>query len=133
MFALQYITATDGLKTSYRSAADQTQRSNSALKRKARQEVVKDNECSFGPPDKKQHFSSVKGKNGKNGKGKSKLDEKKEGSKEVEVLYADGNWYKGWLSSFNFSTGKWKVQFYDDNETTEVKFPDKDVRVINSK
>ena len=24
------------------------------------------------------------------------------------------------MSSFNFSTGKFKVQFYDDNETTEV-------------
>jgi len=38
MFALQYITATDGLKISYRSAADQTQHSNSALKRKAQQD-----------------------------------------------------------------------------------------------
>ena len=53
-----------------------------------------------------------------------------EGAKEIEVLYADGRWYRGWLSSFNFNTGKWKVQFYDDNETIEVKFPDKDVRLI---
>ena len=44
-------------------------------------------------------------------------------TKEVEVLYADGVWYCGWLSDFNFDTGKWKVHFYDDNETTEVKFP----------
>ena len=36
MFALQYITATDGLKISYQGAADQTKRSNSSLKRKAR-------------------------------------------------------------------------------------------------
>ena len=43
---------------------------------------------------------------------------------EVEVLYADGTWYRGWLSSFNFQTGKWIVKFYDDNETTEVNFPD---------
>jgi len=50
--------------------------------------------------------------------------------KEVEVLYADGKWYRGWLSSFNFATGKWKVQFYDDDETTEVTFPDKDVRLV---
>jgi len=38
IFALQYITATDGLKISYHSAADQTQGSNSALKRKAQQD-----------------------------------------------------------------------------------------------
>ena len=50
--------------------------------------------------------------------------------KEVEVLYEDGEWYHGWLSNFNFATGKWKVQFYDDDETTEVKFPDKDVRLV---
>ena len=47
----------------------------------------------------------------------------------MEVLYADGVWYRGWLSSYNFETGKWIVQFYDDNETTEVTFPDKDVRI----
>ena len=40
--------------------------------------------------------------------------------KEVEVLYEDGEWYHGWLSDFNFATGKWKVQFYNDDETTEV-------------
>jgi len=62
MFALQYIMATDGLKISYRSAADQTQHSNSSLKRKPQQEPVKDNECSFGPPDKKQHFGTMQGK-----------------------------------------------------------------------
>ena len=49
--------------------------------------------------------------------------------KVVEVLYSDGIWYKGWLSSFNVNTGKWVVQFYDDDETTEVSFPDKEVRL----
>ena len=35
-----------------------------------------------------------------------------------------------WLSSFNFDTGKWVVQFYDDDdETTEVSFLDKVVRL----
>ena len=47
---------------------------------------------------------------------------------EVEVLYADGMWYRGWLSSFNFQTGK---KFYDDNETMEVNFPDEEVRLVN--
>ena len=49
--------------------------------------------------------------------------------KNVEVLYSDGLWYKGWLSSFNFETGKLVVMFYDDDETTEVSFPDKEVRL----
>ena len=49
--------------------------------------------------------------------------------KNVEVLYSDGLWYKGWLSSFNFETGKWVVMFYNDDETIDVSFPDKEVRL----
>ena len=45
--------------------------------------------------------------------------------------HIDGVWYRGWLSSYNFETGKWIVKFYDDDETTEVTFPDKDVRMLN--
>jgi len=150
MFVLQYIAATDGLKISYRSSADLAQRSASALKRKATQAIIKDTDCSFGPPDKKQHFvaktkkpnekakssvaTNAKDPAQRSGTGKLKesvaddvIDEQR---KEVEVLYADGKWYRGWLSSFNFATGKWKVQFYDDDETTEVTFPDKDVRLV---
>ena len=51
--------------------------------------------------------------------------------REVEVLYADEVWYRGWLSSYNFETGKWTVQFYDNDETTKVTFPDKEVRMVN--
>lgn len=50
MFALQYITATDGLKISYHSDADLKQHSNSTFKRKVQQQLIKDTECSFGPP-----------------------------------------------------------------------------------
>ena len=39
----------------------------------------------------------------------------------VEVLYFDGLWY-------NFETGKWIVMLYDDDKTTEVSFPGKEVR-----
>ena len=59
------------------------------------------------------------------------MDENGCEKREVEVLYADGVWYRGWLSSHNFETGKWIVQFYDDDETTEVTFPDKEVRIVN--
>ena len=37
----------------------------------------------------------------------------------------------GYRPEFNCSTGKWTVKFYDDDEMTEVYFPDKDVRVVN--
>ena len=42
-------------------------------------------------------------------------------------------WYRGWLSSINVITGKWIVPFYDDDETTKVNFPDKDVCLLNQK
>jgi len=62
----------------------------SFLKRKARQEPIKDNECSFGPPDKKQHFGTMQEKKSRKSKGKSKADDSKEIAleecKEVEVL-----------------------------------------------
>ena len=38
-----------------------------------------------------------------------KLKEDGEKRRDVEVLYSDGTWYKGWLSSFNFNTGKGHV------------------------
>ena len=56
---------------------------------------------------------------------------KSDDQKNVEVLYEDGLWYKGWLSSVNFSTGKWIIKFYDDDDTTETSFPDKEVRLCN--
>ena len=51
--------------------------------------------------------------------------------KNVEELYDDGKWYRGWLDSFKFETGRWVVKFQDDNETAEVLFPDKDVRLCD--
>ena len=129
MFALQYIAANDGIKVSYRSPLDEQQRSNAAIKRKLRSRISQDNESLLGPPDKKQHFNGGHQKKKYNDKTQDK--ELTVSKKEVEVLYDNGIWYKGWLSSFNFETGKWIVKFYDDNETTEVNFPDKDVRVLN--
>lgn len=58
---------------------------------------------------------------------KTKMDE--EHRKDVEILYSDAVWYKGWLSSYNFNTGSWIVKFYDDKETTEDSFPDKELRL----
>ena len=65
-----------------------------------------------------QHFDGNSLPNSK----RTKIDENGCEKREVEVLYADGVWYRGWLSSYNFETGKWIVQFYDDDETTEVTF-----------
>ena len=61
-----------------------------------------------------------------------KIDENGCEKREVEVLYADGVWYRGWQClPITLKTGKWIVQFYDDDETTEVTFPDKEVRMVN--
>ena len=57
--------------------------------------------------------------------------EERSSGKEVEVYYSNGVWYKGWLEKYNFDTGKWIVHFYEDNETTEVNFPDDDVGLLN--
>ena len=37
----------------------------------------------------------------------------------------------GCRPSLNFRTGKWIVKFYDDSETLEVNFPNKEVRLVN--
>ena len=48
----------------------------------------------------------------------------------VEVKYDDNIWYKGTLVSFDVGSGGWTVAFDDDEETTIIKFPDEDVRLI---
>ena len=69
----------------------------------------------------------------KSRKGKERAPKSKnpDARKNVEVLYDDGKWYRGWLDSFNFKTGRWVVKFDDDNETAEVLFPVKDVRLCD--
>ena len=89
--------------------------------------------ASLGPPDKKQHFdnSKVQAQSKKVQPKEGKNVDTDNGGRHKEVRYCDGVWYKRWLSNFNCSTGKWTVKFYDDDETTEVCFPDKDVRLVN--
>ena len=58
VFALQYIAADGGSKTTYCSETSEEQRMKAACKRKARQAVIKDSTTSLGPPDKKQHFDN---------------------------------------------------------------------------
>ena len=136
MFALQYIASENGSKITYRSPLDEEQRSQVAVKRK-RQEKNSDKNACFGPPDKHQHFTNnddddfEKPSSSKRRKTNCSTNKNNINRREVEVLYADGVWYKGWLSSYNFETGKWIVEFYDDNETTEVNFPDDEVRLLS--
>ena len=118
MFALQYIE--NGSKISYRTSQEENCRSQCSSKRIKGKQGVTDKSAKFGPPDKNEHFITPS---------KKVKEDDGEKRKVVEVSYSDGIWYKGWLSSFNFNTGKWVVQFYDDDETTEVSFPDKDVRL----
>ena len=119
------------------SEISEEQRMKAACKRRARQVAIKDSTASLGPPDKKQHFDSSQVKKIMQTKSKlvnkgGKIEIDNEGRHEFEVRYQDGVWYKGWLSTFNCSTGKWIVKFYDDDETTEVDFPDKDVRLVKT-
>ena len=94
-------------------------------------EGVPDTSAKFGPPDKNEHFASSLDSDDDFDLPplSKKVKEGEKDRRDVEVLYSDGFWYKGWLSSFNFNTGKWIVQFCDDNENTEVSFPDKEVRL----
>ena len=48
--------------------------------------------------------------------------------RDVEALYADGVWYKSWLSSLYWKMDR-PILFYDDNKAIEVDFPDKEVRL----
>ena len=76
---------------------------------------------SLGPPDKAQHFTNdefipppKRSRKGKERVAKSVPKSKKNVEnpnerKNVEVYYDDGKWYRGWLDSFNFQTGKWIV------------------------
>ena len=46
----------------------------------------------------------------------------------VKVLYDDGQWYHGGITSFNTRTKEFTVQF-DDGDEQVVKLPDQDVRM----
>ena len=99
VFALQYIATEGGSKITYRGSLDEKQRSQAAIKQK-RPKMVCD--IKIGPPDKCQHFDGNSLPSSK----RTKIDEDGCEKREVEVLYADGLWHWGWLSSYNFETGK---------------------------
>ena len=115
LFALQYIAAVSETKITYRSPMDEEQRSQASIKRKCQNKIA-DKNVSYGPPDKSEHFLGSDDDFddlSKPEKSKVAQENKKESSdkKEVEVLYSDGIWYRGWLGEYNFETGKWKVHF----------------------
>ena len=58
VFALQYIAADGGSKTTYHLEMSEEQRIKAACKRKAQQGAIKDSTASLGPLDKKQHFDN---------------------------------------------------------------------------
>ena len=58
VFALQYIAADGGFKTTYRSDVSEEQRMKAACKRRARQFAINNSTASLRPPDKKQHFET---------------------------------------------------------------------------
>jgi hypothetical protein len=46
---------------------------------------------------------------------------------EIEVIFDDGKWYKGWLVTFNSKTNEYRVSF-EDGDWQIMKLPDPDVR-----
>ena len=111
MFALQYIAAAEnGSKISYRTSQEENRRSQCSSKRIKGKQGVTDKSAKFGPPDKNEHFTTplLDSDDDFESPPPSKKVKEDDGEKRkvVEVLYSDGIWYKGWLSSFNFNTGK---------------------------
>ena len=125
---LQHIAAARHCSVSYRS--EQENRKREGAKTRKRKTIISQDSCAqYGPPDKSYHLdlpaSSKKLKLTSDISLCSPIM-----GREVEVLYDDEIWYRGKVISFNTKTGKWTVLFYDDNETTEVAFPDNDVRFL---
>jgi len=148
VFAVQHLVAKERSKISYRDTSEEARRAQTAARAEARKKKhsLSDRDSEYGPPDKAQHFCEdddfsplpkTKPVHKKSQKGKKLVTKSSPkpknpgGRKNGEVLYDDGKWYRGWLDSFNFETGKWIVKFYDDSETAEVLFPDKDVRLCD--
>ena len=154
--ALAYIAAERDCSISYRDRSEESRR-NTAIKRKnqrAGKLTVSDSNALYGPPDKTSNFGTSNKKRSQNlshnSHGSESDDDltdllptkkKKQATtsgsafqgigQRVEVKYDDNIWYKGTLMSFDIGSGAWTVAFEDDEETTVVNFPDKDVRLIN--
>ena len=128
MFALQYIASENGSKITYRSPLDEEQRSQVAVKRK-RQEKNSDKNACFGPPDKRQYFTNndddnfEKPSSSKRRKTNCSTNKNNINRREVEVLYADGVWYKGWLSSYNFEKESGLLNFMMTMKLQKSIFP----------
>ena len=125
MFALQYLAASEiSSKISYCSSQEDEHCEQSSLQNKQKRKNT-DASANFGPPDKNEHFQPPQSK-----KAKKSGNIVQEG-KNVEVLYSYGLWHKGWLylPLILKQELKWVVMFYDDDETIEVSFPDKEVRL----
>ena len=121
-FALQYIASEAGTKISYRNPVEEQQHSKATLKRR-RQPDVSDKSASFRPQDKSQHFDDDDFQVQPRSK-KCKLEGNAYASKDTPkkwkyfILMATGI-MGGYHHIANFETGKWVVQFYNDDETTE--------------
>ena len=102
LFALQYIAAAENnSKISYRTPQEEHRAQCSSRRIKSKQGIP-DTSAKFGPPDKNEHFTSPLDSDDDFDlpPPSKKVKEGEEDRRDVEVLYSDGVWYKGWLSSF---------------------------------
>lgn len=152
--ALAYMAAERQCSISYMDQSEESRRESAAKRKNQRAKVASDDaRALYGPPDKRSNFGDKRSSPTSCSVVKNKqhidltdsdddnfdlLPTKKKRAmsfsgigQRVEVKYDDGVWYKGTLVSFDVVSGKWKVNFDDDEETTSVKFPDEDVRLIS--
>ena len=105
------------MSLSYRNQTDEGRRNAAASRKRQRLENIhKDEDSQFSPPDKRGHFC-----------GKEKHLQI---GQRVEVKYDDNVWYAGTLTEFNATTGEWVAVFDSDGDTTIISFPDEDVRLL---
>ena len=104
------------------------------LQRKRSQKIVDEN-ASYGPPDKQQHFDSESTTGHKKRNSKSRkvipLQSKSENrSDKVPTIGAtvkakyDGEWFTGKLVAYNKEIDQWTIYFKEDDYTDHVIFPD---------
>jgi hypothetical protein len=133
MFALQYVAAAEnGSKISYRTPQEEDRRSQCSSKRIKGKQSITDKSAKFGPLDKNEHFITLPDSDDDFELPPPPKKVKEDGEKRRDVEFCipmEFGKKGGYISSFNLNTRKWIVQFYDDSETTEVSFPDKEVRL----
>lgn len=99
-----------------------------------------DENATYGPPDKQQHFETENTTGHKKRKSRSKKaiplqSISENGSDKLPTIGAsvkakyDGQWFTGELVAYNKEIDQWTIYFKEDDYTDYVIFPDNDITV----